>query len=72
MMVETVVPISTLITAQIAYVIMKIIVCLDILHLWLVMVFVVMRPTMQTATMMEETVVDTISTLIFALIVNAT
>ena len=72
MMVETVVPISTLITAQIAYVIMKIIVCLDILRLWLVMVFVVMRPTMQTATMMEETVVDTISTLIFALIVNAT
>ena len=30
-----------------------------------------MRPTMKTATMMVETAVDTILTLIFALIVNA-
>ena len=35
------------------------------------MVFAMTKPTMKTATMMVESAVDTISTLIFALIVNA-
>ena len=58
MMAETAVLTSTRITVLNAFVIMKIIVCLDILHLWLVTVFVMTRPTMKTAIMMEETVVD--------------
>ena len=60
MMVETAVSTSTLITVLNALVTMKIIVFLDILRLWLVTVFVMMRPTVQTAIMMEETVVDTL------------
>ena len=71
MMEETAALTSTRITVLNASVIMKIIVCLDILRLWLVTVFVMMRPTLQTAIMMEEIAVDTISTLIFALIANA-
>ena len=71
MMVETAVSTLTLITVLNALVTMKIIVFLDILRLWLVTVFVMMRPTLQTAIMMEEIAVDTISTLIFALIANA-
>ena len=71
MMVETAVSTSMLITVKNANVIMKIIACLDILRLWLVTVFVMMRPTMKTAIMMEETVVDTLSTEIFVLIVFA-
>ena len=58
MMVETAVSTSTLITVLNALVTMKIIVSLDILHLWLVTVFVMMRPTMKTATMMVVTVAD--------------
>ena len=71
MMVETAVSTLTLITVLNALVTMKIIVFLDILLLWLVMGFVMMRPTMKTVIMMEETAVDIISTLVFALIVNA-
>ena len=71
MMVGTAVSTSTLITVLNALVTMKIIVFLDILLLWLVMGFVMMRPTMKTVIMMEETAVDMIPTLIFALIVNA-
>ena len=71
MMVETAVSTLTLITVLNALVTMKIIVFLDILLLWLVMGFVMMRPTMKTVIMMEETAVDTIPTLICALIVNA-
>ena len=72
LMAETAALTSTLITVLNASVIMKIIVCLDILRLWLATVFVMMRPTMKTVIMMEANAVDIISTLIFALIVNAT
>ena len=58
MMEETAALTSTRITVLNASVIMKIIVCLDILRLWLVTVFVMTRPTMKTATLMEETAVD--------------
>ena len=71
MMVETAVSTLTLITVLNALVTMKIIVFLDILRLWLVTVFVMMRPTLKTVIMMEEIAVDTIPTLICALIVNA-
>ena len=69
MMVETAVSTSTLITVLNASVFTKIIVHLDILHQWLVTVFVMMRPTMKIATLTVETVVDALSTRSFALIV---
>ena len=61
----------TLITVQSAYATIKTIVLLGLLPLLLETVFVMMRLTMLSAIMMEETVVDTMSTLICALIVNA-
>ena len=42
-----------------------------LIHIGLETVFAMIRPTVKTVIMMEETAVDMISTLIFALIVNA-
>ena len=72
MMVVTAVTLTvTLITVQSAYATIKIIVLLGLLPLLLETVFVMMRLTMLSAIMMEETVVDTMSTLIFVLTVDA-
>ena len=65
MMAETAVLTSTLITVLNASVIMKIIVGMDILHLWLMTVFVITRLTMHTVTMMAETVVSLLNLLIY-------
>ena len=70
-MAETAVLTSTRITALSANVIFMKIVFLGFFRTWLEMVFAMTRPTMQTATMMAETVVDTLLTLIFVLTVNA-
>ena len=70
MMAEIAVSTSTLITVLIVNVIFMKIVLLGLFHMWLVTVFVMMRLTISTAIMMEETVVDTMSTLIFVLIVD--
>ena len=71
MMAETAVLTLTRITALSVNVIFMKIVFLVFFHTWLVMDFVMMRPTMQTATMMVEIAVDTLLTLIFVLTVNA-
>ena len=70
MMAEIAVSTSTLITVLIVNVIFMKIVLLGLFHMWLVTVFVMMRLTISTAIMMEETVVDTMSTSIFVLIVD--
>ena len=70
MMAEIAVSTSTLITVLIVNVIFMKIVLLGLFHMWLVMDFVMMRLTISTAIMMEETVVDTMSTSIFVLIVD--
>ena len=67
MMVEIAVSTSTPITALIVLVIIKKIVLLGLFPLLLEMVFVMTRPTMLTAIMMVEIVVDLASTLITAL-----
>ena len=61
----------TLIIVQSAYATIKTIVLLGLLPLLLETVFVMMRLTMLSAVMMEETVVDMTSILIIALIVHA-
>ena len=73
MMVETAVPASTstLITVLIAIVIFLKIAFLGLFRMWLAMVSVMMKLTMSTAIMMEETAVDTMLTLTFALTVDA-
>ena len=71
MMVEIAVLTSTRITALIALVTIKKTVLLGLLPLLFETVYVMTRPTMKTAIMMEETVVDTLLTLIFVLTVNA-
>ena len=72
MMVVTAVTLTvTLITVQSAHATIRITVLLGLLPLLLEMVFVMMRLTMLSAIMMEETVVDTMSTLIFVLTVDA-
>ena len=70
MMAEIAVSTSTLITVLIVNVIFMKIVLLGLFHMWSVMDFVMMRLTISTAIMMEETVVDTMSTSIFVLIVD--
>ena len=70
MMAEIAVSTSTLITVLTVNVIFMKIVLLDLFRMWLVTVFVMMRLTISTAIMMEETVVDTMSTSIFVLIVD--
>ena len=70
MMAEIAVSTSTLITVLIVDVIFMKIVSLDLFRMWLVTVFVMMRLTMSTAIMMEETVVETMSTSIIVLIVD--
>ena len=73
MMEETAAPASTstLITVLIAIVIFLKIVFLGLFRMWLVTVSVMMRLTTSTAIMMEETAVDTMLTLTFALTVDA-
>jgi hypothetical protein len=71
LMVATAVLTSTRITALIAYVITKKTVLLGFLPLVLAMASVMTRLTILPAIMMEETVVDIMSTLIFVLTVDA-
>ena len=71
LMVETAVSTSTRITALIAFVITKKTVLLGILPLVLAMASAMTRLTILPAIMMEETVVDIVSTLIFVLTVDA-
>ena len=71
LMVETAVSTSTRITALIAFVITKKTVLLGFLLLVLAMASVMTRLTILPAIMMEETVVDIVSTLIFVLTVDA-